>query len=204
MKMAFPNRRRQGPRIAVCLLAGFLSACSAAQAGPSPASPTSTEVLPQALQTPEAAQAAVPTDSCSSGIIPGRTSRAELVAARGEPASALSDSGVETLAYPSAIHGQYDSYLIEQDRVILIGIMLDSREISLSQLQSELGEPEKVTFSYYMMGALTYLYPRQGLAFIVLPEGDLVFYRECTPPMPLEEYLTLWGRDLPLEDPFTQ
>ena len=50
---------------------------------------------------------------------------------------------------------------------------------------------------------MTYLYPSAGVAFVVLPDSDLVFYQQCVQPTTLDEYMSTWGADLLLENPYT-
>ena len=154
-------------------------------------------------QTP-ANLAAFPADACFSGIIPGQTTRADVISVKGEPIFAQEDNGKETLGYPSYIEGTQDVIVIENGNVVLVGMLLNPDVFNLSRLKELLGEPDQVTYSNYMMGTRTYLYPLQGLVFVVQPEADLIFYQECVVPMSLEQYMTTWGKELPLKDPYIE
>lgn len=203
MKTASASARRTSLTIALGVLAlaalacGFSVGTTPPAAGPTPrAAPTPTAVPPTPF--------VVPADACFAGIIPGQTTVEQLISAFGQPALAIEKDGLQTLGYPSFIPNQYNVFVIADGRVTLIGMQLDPSVFTLSQLTNLIGQPDMVTYSMYLQGTRTYLYPQQGLAFIVEPEADLVFYQECIVPMSLEQYLASWGAELPMENPFNE
>jgi hypothetical protein len=149
-------------------------------------------------------QPAFPADACFTDILPGSTSRDDVVRLLGEPTTTYSEDTKENLGYPSFIAGMDDFLVIENNLLVLASKLMEPAEMSLTRLKELLGEPEKITYSNFMMGTQTYLYPQQGLTFIVETESDQVLFQECSVPMSLDDYMTKWGAELPLEDPFTE
>lgn len=196
--------------LALSLILLALTACnlgaSASPTDPPPVDEPTAEVAAPVEPTTSAVSTAI---VCFPGIVPGQTTRDEVIAVLGEPdginpAGEEMPASLESLAYPSSVEGLNDVVLLQDGKVLLAGKGLDSDSLTVRKVKELYGEPEQITFSYFMMEALTYLYPSKGLSFIVQPEGDLVLYQQCVAPMPLEQYMSTWGASLPLEDPYTE
>jgi hypothetical protein len=166
--------------------------------GQSTATHGSGQATPNSTQPGNAAQAA-----CLAGIIPGTTTRDEVVASLGEPLAVELEGDLETLLYASQLAGQFNSIVVQNQVVALVGIVLgEDTPLAWSAVKTQFGEPVHTTYSNYLDGSMTYIYPDQGQAFVASPESDVVFIRECFIPMALEDYLSTWGSSLPAEDPF--
>jgi len=165
-----------------------------------PGTPTYTSGpgTPTSTQPGSGAQAA-----CLAGIFPGTTTRDEAVALLGEPLGVVPEGDLETLLYASPLPRQYNSIVVQNQVVALVSVVLgEDNPQAWSAVQAQYGEPAHTTYSNYMEGSMTYIYPDQGLAFVAAQESDAVFIRECFVPMTLADYMSTWGSSLPTEDPF--
>jgi hypothetical protein len=141
--------------------------------------------------------------ACLAGILPGMTTRDEVVARLGEPLAVEPEGGLENMLYASPLRGQFNSVGIQNQVVVLMSIVLgEDNPLALSTVKAQYGEPVHTTYSNYLESSMTYIYPDRGLAFVASQAPDVVFIRECFVPMPLEEYMNTWGKLLPTEDPF--
>ena len=139
------------------------------------------------------------------GIFPGKTTREEVIRNLGEPAKSEMEEGMEVLEYPSAHELMPHGVYLKDDVVVLVGAHISEEDdFTVSEVIAKYGEPAKKTYSYYSDGAFTYIYPSRGLALIVNEDLDVVFEEQCFIPMSLEEYMQTWGKDLPLENPYTK
>jgi hypothetical protein len=142
---------------------------------------------------------------CLEGITPGTTTRTEVVALLGEPLAAKPDGDYETLLYASPLPRQYNSIIVQNQVVVLVSVVLDDgNPLALSAILAQYGKPAQTTYSNYLQGSMTYIYPDKGQAIVASSEVDAVFIRQCFVPMALEEYMNSWGSSLPAEDPFTR
>ncbi len=139
---------------------------------------------------------------CLASITPGKTNRAEVIGVMGEPVNKRIEEGNEVLEYPSSIEIIPTTILVKQDIVHMVGKLADDETQTISKFNIDMGEPEKVTYSYFGQGTMTYLYPKKGLAAIAEEESGQVLWLQCFIPMPLKDYLKDWGSQLPLEDPY--
>jgi len=64
------------------------------------------------------------------------------------------------------------------------------------------GKPEKITYSYFMAGAKTYIYAKQGVTFVVNEQAGVIYEKHYYLSMSLDEYMKTWGRGLPVENPY--
>ncbi|MCB2209866.1 hypothetical protein KQH62_03125 [bacterium] len=143
--------------------------------------------------------------ACISGILPGISSSDDVINQFGEPTSRFAEEeNTETFEYPSSLESIPNSFVIQNDTVILIGRSLEENELSLADLVSRYGEPEQSVYSYFMQGSMTYLYPQTGLAAVVNEGDDSVLWMQCFIPMTLQDYLNSWGSELPMDDPFVR
>jgi len=156
--------------------------------------------IPDSNQTGSSTQLA-----CLAGITPGTTKQTEVVALLGEPLAAEPDGEYETLLYASPLPRQYNSIIVQNQVVVLVSVVLDEvNPLALSAILAQYGEPAHTTYSNYLQGSMTYIYPDKGLVFVASSEVNAVFIRQCFVPMELEEYMNSWGSSLPSEDPFTK
>ena len=141
--------------------------------------------------------------TCLAGILPGKTTREEVVALLGEPVAVETDGSLETLLYASSIYGQFNSVVIQDNLVRLVSAASSVDDPpAWSAIKKQYGEPAHTTYSNYQQGSMTYIYPDWGLAFIASQAPDLVYIQECFIPITLDEYMNTWGKLLPIEDPF--
>ncbi|HCS41164.1 MAG TPA: hypothetical protein DIW44_16520 [Anaerolineaceae bacterium] len=141
--------------------------------------------------------------TCLPGIVPGKTSRAEITQLMGEPVSSdLAEDGSDILFYPSAVEEVPDTILIRQDIVEIASALNRDISVDLASIQEKFGEPEQITYSYFSQGTYTYLYPQKGFTLVAEPEGGQVYWSECFISMSLEDYLARLGSSLPFEDPY--
>ncbi|MDP3450665.1 MAG: hypothetical protein Q8R87_08795, partial [Anaerolineaceae bacterium] len=65
--------------------------------------------------------------------------------------------------YYSDFPGQYSSVIVEDEVVIMANFILeDGNNLQLPYVISMFGDPQETTFSHYLQGSLTYLYPNLG------------------------------------------
>lgn len=140
---------------------------------------------------------------CYPGIIPDRSTRAEVLGLLGQPVHNEREGVTERLFYSSPISSQNNIIELEDDLVSYISIVFADAQIPrLSEVQAKLGQPEHTAYSTYLRGTRTYLYPGQGLLLIADPLMDIVFIQECFQPQALNDFLSRYGADLPEEDPY--
>ena len=202
MKMALRKHNRTSILIAVVALLFAMLACGKSTDISNDDKPTHT---PESIQAEDNLQTNNSSgDLCLKGITPGETSRVQVIDQLGEPLGSELDGEFETLIYSSSIPRQYHSIVIQNDQVIFISVILDEDEtrLSWSDVIEEYGTPQGTTYSNYMDGSMTYIYPYAGQAFVANPENDAVFIRQCFKPMILSEYMNSWGTNLPTENPF--
>ncbi len=141
--------------------------------------------------------------ACLPGIIPGTTTRDQLVSLLGEPLAVEPEGAFEDMLYSSPSQGQFNSVYIQDGVVVLVSIVTaGDSPLAWSAVEAQYGEPAHTTYSYYLQSAMTYIYPERGLAFIASQAPDIVYIRQCFAPMALDDYMTTWGQSLPAEDPF--
>ena len=140
---------------------------------------------------------------CLPGIVPGTTTRDQVISTLGKPASSQQDGPVENLLYPSSYPGQFNSISVKDGVVGRISVVLDKEQpLKWSAVKSILGKPAQALFTDYSDGSLVYIYPDKGWTFTADESINLVYLRECFVPMSLADYLNSWGKDLPTENPF--
>jgi hypothetical protein len=159
----------------------------------------------EAIQPIEEQPGAEPAIRCYEGIIPGVTTRAEVVSLLGQPVATDQEGAGEWLLYSAPISGQNNVILVENDRVTHISLVFAEERIPrLSGIQGTLGQPAHTTYSTYMRGSRTYIYPQQGLVFIGDPLMDVIFIQECFAPQSLAEFMQRHGSSLPQQDPYVR
>lgn len=140
---------------------------------------------------------------CLQGIVPGTTTRDQVIALLGEPASSQQEGKVENLLYPSMYSGQFNSISVQGGIVGRVSVVLGhDQTLKWSAVKSILGKPAQALFTDYSEGSLVYMYPDKGWTFTADESINLVYLRECFVPMSLADYLNSWGKDLPTENPF--
>jgi hypothetical protein len=143
--------------------------------------------------------------SCLAGIIPGTTSRNEVVALLGEPAGTDTGTGVEVLFYSAKDRGQFNSIVLQNETVAMVSVNLGENDLQQwSTTQKEYGEPAQTTYSNYLQNTMTFIFPEKGLAFVADQAMDMVFIKQCFIPMNIDDYMNTWGKSLPTEDPFIE
>jgi outer membrane protein assembly factor BamE (lipoprotein component of BamABCDE complex) len=143
--------------------------------------------------------------ACLAGILPGMTTRDEVVALLGEPLAVEPEGDLEYMLYASPFRGKFNSVVIKNQVVVSVSIMVpEDNPLTWSAVKAQYGEPAHTTFSNYLQWSMTYIYPDRGLTFVASEGGDVVYIQECFVPMALEEYMNTWGKLLPTEDPFTE
>ncbi len=198
MKTGFAKHPELSILLAAAMLGAAMLACSDAST-PTPPTHPGTKTPASRLSVSHAAA------DCLKGIFPGTTTRAEVVAALGEPASSETSGDLETLLYASPVSGHFQSIVIQDQLVGLVTVVLDTDSpLAWSAVQAQYGDPAGDTYSNYLQGTLTYIYPDRGQTFVASPEADVVFIRECFVPMTLADYMNSWGKSLPTSDPFTK
>jgi hypothetical protein len=190
--------------LAASMLGLAMLACNLRAQSNSPDQGTPTKGSGQATPTSTQPGGEAQAD-CLAGIFPGTTTRDKVVALLGEPAGTDKSAGVEVLFYPSPVGGVFNSISLQNETVAMLSVILgENNLLKWSTIQEEYGEPIHTTYSNYLQGSMTYIYPDQGLAFVAARGPDVVFIRECFVPMALADYMSTWGSSLPTEDPFTQ
>jgi hypothetical protein len=143
--------------------------------------------------------------ACLAGILPGKTTRDEVVALLGEPLAVETEGDLETLLYASPLHAQFNSIVVQNQVVGLVSrLQAQDDPLAWSAVKAQYGEPAHTAYSTYLQGSLTYIYPDQGRAFVASEAQDVVFIQECFVSMALEDYMKTWGSTLPTENPFTR
>ena len=190
--------------LAASMLGLAMLACNlpAQSSSPDQGTPTngSGQATPTSTQPGGEAQA-----DCLAGIVPGATTRDEVVALLGEPAGTDNSAGVEILFYSSPVGGVFNSISLQNETVAMLSVILgENNLLNWSTIQEEYGEPIHTTYSNYLQGSMTYIYPEQGLAFVADKGMGVVFIKQCFIPMSIDDYLKTWGASLPTQDPFIE
>lgn len=190
MKMAPSNRRNLGITLAILTLFAAMLACgSSDDITATNDSYEDTEVSNEAMA------------ECLDGLIIGKTTRNEIIEQYGDLQYAGKEDGFETILYSSDFPGQYSSIIVEEEVVVMANFILeDDNDLGLSYVISMFGDPQETTFSNYLQGSLTYLYPNFGKTLVASPETDVVFIYQCFEPMSMNKYKDTWGANLPTEN----
>lgn len=142
---------------------------------------------------------------CLTGIFPGQTSRAEVVALLGDPIVSQQDGDYEALQYTSPLRGQYNTVYLLNQVVDWVSIALaDEYPLTWSAVKAQYGEPIHTAYSDYLQGSRNFAFPEKGLNFIADDKLDIVFIQECFIPMSVGDYIKAYGDFLLQEDPFTK
>lgn len=176
------------------------------------ANKTPERVLGEAMKntpTPELLQTSIVETqnqaSCLEGIFPGTTTKTQVITLLGNPVSSQQDGDVESLFFSTSSKTRLDSISIQNQVVVLASALVGQADpLKWSEVKAQFGKPAKIGYSNYSDGSMTYIYPDQGVAFIADEAVDQVFIRECFIPMSLEKYMDSWGKNLPVDDPYTQ
>lgn len=183
------------------LTAGCQGVTGTDQTAPDTQPAADVEFEPTDPSMPE--EKSVPVFTCLPEIVPGETSRTEVIQLLGEPlASEIAEDGSETLSFTSDVEFIPNAVLIMEDIAQSTSALNRDESLTLPAIQEKFGEAEEITYSYFSQGTLTYLYPQQGFAVIAEPEGGQVYWMECYVPMYLEDYMSGFGSALPMEDPY--
>ncbi len=159
----------------------------------------------EATEAPAQEENNEPAFVCLPEIVPGETSREDVLRLMGEPlASEIAEDGSETLSFTSDVEFIPNAVLIMEDIAQSTSALNRDESLTLPAIQEKFGEAEEITYSYFSQGTLTYLYPQQGFAVIAEPEGGQVYWMECYVPMYLEDYMSGFGSALPMEDPYNR
>ena len=143
--------------------------------------------------------------TCLGGIVPGVTTRDEVIAKLGHPSVIENEGHVETLFYTSSAKGIFNFVLVENEVARYTSNLLGEDDtLRLSGILEQLGEPEHRSYSLFVAGSRTYVYPQQGILFIADPLMDSVFIQECFTPQDLARFLATYGQNLPEENPYTR
>jgi len=193
------------PMLFVLIVLILLTSCTKPPIGEIPVSTTQPPIDPQIDNTSTTAPEELVEEifTCLPGVIPGKTTRAEITQLMGEPATTeLAEDGTEFLYYKSAVEEVPDFIQIRQDVAEVVSALNRDAQVNLASITEKFGEPEQITYSYFSQGAYTYLYPQKGFALIGEPEGGQVYWLECFISMTLEDYLAGLGSSLPSENPY--
>lgn len=142
---------------------------------------------------------------CLGGIVPGVTTREDVIAALGQPAVKENEGDVEALYYASSTKGIFNIVLVENEIAQYTSKLLSEQDaLRLSSVLEQLGDPEHQLYSYFQAGSRTFVYPQRGILFVVDPKMDVVFIQECFVPQESALFLATYGQNFPAEDPYTR
>ena len=142
---------------------------------------------------------------CLAGIIPGKSTRGEVVGLLGEPVRNEMSGTAENMYYNSPVKYQYNTVALVDGVVSRVSIIPGTDEMKKwSAVKAQYGEPEHTAYSYYEQNSRTYAFPQKGLVYIADEDLDLVYIKECFAPLLLDHYNLLYGMFLPQENPFTE
>ena len=158
-----------------------------------------------AARTPAPAGSAESVAACLEGILPGKTTKNEVVSLLGYPLATEQEQGIEIIQYASAIYGQYNS-IDSKNQVVTRATVVQAADKPLrwSEIKAQLGEPAFRAYTNYQQGSMTYAYPDRGRAYIADETMDVVFIQQCFVPMSVADYMTAYGNSMPTEDPFIE
>jgi outer membrane protein assembly factor BamE (lipoprotein component of BamABCDE complex) len=143
------------------------------------------------------------TQSCLGAIVPGVTTREEVIAKLGQPLIMENEGDVETFYYSSSTKAIFNFVLVENGVARYTSKLFgEEDELRLSSILEQMGEPEYLAYSHYVAGSRTYVYPQQGLLFIADPNMDFVFIQDCFEPQNLASFLASYGENIPEENPY--
>ncbi len=142
---------------------------------------------------------------CYEGITPGQTTKGQVIALLGDPMSIGQEDINEILLYPSSFPRMFNTIILQNQVVVFMDVLVDAENaLAYSAIKALYGEPGQITYTTYLQGSMTYIYPDKGRAFIADENADVVFTKQCFLPISLEDYMNTWGKNLPSEDPFIQ
>ena len=100
---------------------------------------------------------------CIDGLTIGETTRDEIIEQYGDPLNACKEDAYETMLIYSDFPEQYSFIVVKEGVVVMANLILeDGNDLGLSYVISMFGDPQETTFSHYLQGSLTYLYPNLG------------------------------------------
>jgi hypothetical protein len=141
--------------------------------------------------------------ACYKGVTLGQTKKSDVVSLLGNPTRTEWEGANEILLYPSPFAKQFNTIIIQDQVVAFMDVVIGENDaLAFSAIKTLYGEPIHKTYTNYLQGSMTYIYPEKGQAFIADENADIVFTKQCFLPMAWEEYLKSWGKDLPAENPF--
>jgi hypothetical protein len=191
----------------LCILACNLPFL-ADRSSPDPGTGAAAPGLIQPSSLPPASESepdVIENNTCLPSIIPGKTSRSEVISSLGEPSQVQQEGGFENLYYPSPIKGQFNQVSLN-NQVVEQVVVIQGEEPPQrwSDVQSRHGIPAHTAYSDYLQGSRVFAYPELGLSYTADSDMDVVFFRVCFVPLSLEDYISRYGAVLLQEDPFTR
>jgi hypothetical protein len=112
----------------------------------------------------------------------------------------ISDS---QFTYPTYLNQRPGEIVIQNnvvsfERVLVPSSSSNPNYTTITKLQILFGEPEKITKGSRFYGEFlyTYIYASKGMTFIGNPNTDEVYEIQFYRPMPIQEYLRLFGSDV--------
>lgn len=133
------------------------------------------------------------------GVVPGQTNNEQVKEKLGEPETALPAEGDNIkFLYPRQGGGPEHEVIFEGATVALIkDRVLDG---NISSFHKKYGPPEADFWGEHQKsGFKTYIWASKGVAVIAHSEEGLIYEVWYFQPMPLQQFLATWGRNLSSE-----
>lgn len=137
------------------------------------------------------------------GIIPGKTTKEEVISILGQPEEAREYMGLEYYTYPTERPAFRNGIGFKQGivQLMFVNVLVEDAPL-ISAASKKYGKPDEVTYSYFGRLARAYIFARHGVTLIAYEDG-LVIAEMYYVPMAIEEFMNQYGKDFPMKNPYT-
>lgn len=139
------------------------------------------------------------------GIIPGQTSKQEVISKLGQPKEDINENDWEKLSYPSDRNLFYHWITINKtnDKIVLVYYVVPENEnLSINQYLQKYGQPEKVMYSNFSQYIKVAIYPDIGIAVWFDEKSCKVIFIRWFEPMSFKDFIKNYGDGLSEKNPY--
>jgi hypothetical protein len=133
---------------------------------------------------------------------PGRTTQTELEAMLGKATEVEARDGLEWLRYPSGNVLLPNLFALQNRVLVMADIGLDRSGVTADELGRRYGAAEKITYSRFARGARAFIWAKHGVTLIADWDSGRPYRIRLYEPMLLDQFMRMWGTNLPDEDPY--
>lgn len=132
------------------------------------------------------------------GIIPGKTTKTEVVGKLGSPQEDIPEPFGQSLIYPSGIKALPNTVIYDKTTNVVLGTLVSvSDENQAKQYYQEMqkmGKPEKVTYGTYLQFSKIYIFASKGITYSANENTKMVDGFQYYVPTKLDNYLSQFGK----------